>query len=883
MRAISFADQMCLLDDLIEQLSSVPHNNRELIDEANTYVDELPNDTRHAAMCRHIHELIRYCPDTNTQNIGRAARAGLAYLVTGGGPEPQKLSLLALRAHEYLLGLLVHQARRERGETTSYAPPTLSNEDRSKAEEIYRELLEAMDTPDTTLIAQTRAFVAEPGLPAGSLFVSRLLRNAEYLAQVLESGEEESCRRVARAALGYLILEEDSIDDRLGLIGFLDDAYILDTAVAVIEPAREPWIRLMESARISWPLLSEASVDNGAGGSVPVTRHVLTQAALLAEPQSSGSGPLDSALFVPTAGSTTILLAISVLAEMCLEVVEGSERLKREEEQDTFSSLSDVVTHLNGRELPQTVVVVAPVVACKTLCHKISIDGATAIDLLPLGTVDREGNAVSWGDKPGSPSLLFVDTLEQAAQFSEAHPATVRLVLVDLLVGEPVRSESDDSPASSSSTADDANFNEGPAHTLDEEASTFLRPRKQHSKSSVAASQDLLNRYMDEASTIARLTLDEENLLSQKMIIARARVARNAVKLGPSLFDGITPKNKRIAASFERYREIVREHVSSQAAGRPSDETDEEVERLIGELGLEDDHFARALQTQKVPLKEARAASRDDTKASTFKEQRGTSPDGFVQGHKKVGQALHEIEDVVTVLTRANLRLVLWMAKKYRTRSFYLDMIQEGNLGLMRASRKFDHRKGARFGSYAGWWIRQALEGYLSRQSRTIRIPVNTLSLIRRVTRAKQAMVDQQQRTPSMSELSDATGIQENDIKRALRIGHDLERGCVALDGPMDGEGTTSLGDIIPDRNAPQPLDEISGRQLAEEARKLLETLEPLESQVIHLRFGLGDNDRHTLAAIGDKVGLTKERIRQIELKALSKLRFRAKRAGVRP
>ena len=137
MRAISFADQMCLLDDLVEQLSSVPQSNRELIDEANTYVDELPEDTRHAALCRLIHELIRSCPDSVSQSNGRAARAGLAYLITGGGPQPQNLSVLALRAHEYLLGLLVHQARRERGETASYAPPTLSSEDRTKAEEIY--------------------------------------------------------------------------------------------------------------------------------------------------------------------------------------------------------------------------------------------------------------------------------------------------------------------------------------------------------------------------------------------------------------------------------------------------------------------------------------------------------------------------------------------------------------------------------------------------------------------------------------------------------------------------------------------------------------------------------------------------------------------------
>ena len=875
MRSISFADQMCLLDDLVEQLCAVSHPNSQLIKDAKVYVARLPEDTRHAALCRHIHELIRSCPATRIAPSGKAARAGLSYLVTGGGPEPQNLSALALRAHEYLLGLMVHQARRERGETTSYIPPALSNEDRNRAEEIYRELLETMDTPDALLIEQTRSFVDAPGLPAGSLFVSRLLRNAEFLAQVLESGDDEANRNVARAALGYLILEEDSIDDRLGLIGFLDDAYILDTAVAVIEPAREPWIRLMESARIAWPLLAEASVGLTTGQSAPVIRHVLTQAALLAEPQPPGSGPLDSALFVPTAGSPTILLGVSVLAEMCLEVVEGSARLKREEEQDTFSSLSDVVSSLDGRPLPQTVVVVAPIAQSQALCEHILIDGATVTELLPLGHVDAEGNTHSWGEEHRSPRLLFVDTLEQAAQFEEEHPGSVRMVLVDLLVGEAADASEGPAKEAAQSTGEDIDEDALP---VDEEASGFLRPRKQHSKRSVAASQDLLNRYMDEASTIARLTLEEENRLSDKMIDARTRMWRSAHKMGPGLFDSLTPANKRVAASFDRYREVAREHLQHMSSASADEELTAAHGRQIAELGLEDDHFAQALKAHKATYSGARK-----NKPPQFKEQKGTSPEQFVEGYKHIRLALHEIEECVTVLTRANLRLVLWMAKKYRGRSFYLDMIQEGNLGLMRASRKFDHRKGARFGSYAGWWIRQALEGYLSRQSRTIRIPVNTLSLIRRVTRAKQAMGDQQQRVPTASELSKATGIDESDVKRALRIGHDLERGCVALDGPMDGESSASLSDVIPDPNAPQPLEEISGRQLAEEARRLLETLEPLESEVIHLRFGLGDHDRHTLAAIGEKVGLTKERIRQIELKALSKLRFRAKRAGVRP
>jgi RNA polymerase primary sigma factor len=247
---------------------------------------------------------------------------------------------------------------------------------------------------------------------------------------------------------------------------------------------------------------------------------------------------------------------------------------------------------------------------------------------------------------------------------------------------------------------------------------------------------------------------------------------------------------------------------------------------------------------------------------------------------RRAGQRL---DHVVDELTRRNLRLVLWMARKYKNRTFYLDMIQEGNVGLMRAARKFDHRKGARFGSYAGWWIRQSIEGFLSRHSRTIRIPVNTLGAVRRIGKAELDLAEKNHRAPSDAELAVVTGIAVDEVARARRVAHDLEKGCVALDGPIDGEHGATLNDVIPDVDAAAALDRLDNEQMEGAARELLGSLEAVEARVLNMRFGLVDDERWTLAEVGEQIGLTKERIRQIEMKALGKLRFRAKRLGVRP
>jgi RNA polymerase sigma factor (sigma-70 family) len=888
MHALSFADQMCLLDELVTALSDIDTDDGALIAEARAWTARLDGNLAWAdTFLRSVDELIETLGRVESRDARANARGGLAYLSRSGGPEPENLSQLALQAHAFVLSLVVHKVRKSLGHTSAYVPPELSAEDRGRAADILEDLRKNPIAPDDQLLTETRKFCVDPGIPTGSLFVRRLLRNAEFLANVLETKADEQETATARAALGYLILEEDSIDDRMGLVGFLDDAWILDQAVASIEPAREPWLRLIECAADAWPLLSEASISHEGDTAVPVSQFILTDAALLAEPLVSGGGALESALFIPTAGSTPVLLGAAAVIELLRESVEGPKRLRSDLDTLTAGTLTSLVEASRNRTIEQFVIVAAPEQRARGLVKSIMIDGSALDELIPLGGISADGRVERWSEDPLGiePLLVFVPSLEDAAALAEARRGQVRFILVDFEVAsgdEPVEAVEAAEPLELPELEPEADEeDEEPVKAKPAPRKTRPKRRRKASTTAVAASVDLLNRYMDEASAISRLTPEDECEISIRMIAARQRLASGVARMGPTALVGITISDKVPPSVVQRFTTLAGQRL--KAKGSKLEAIVEEQVRLLGEMNFQDEDFAEIAKLRKPELSQARAARRDAALAERLRRSWRTAPEDFVAGYKELAEANADVESCVVTLTRSNLRLVLWMAKRYRNRSFYLDMVQEGNLGLMRAGRKFDHRKGARFGSYAGWWIRQAIEGYLSRHSRTIRIPVNTLSQVRRVSKVEQALTDTLQRAPTLDEIGGQLGMSAAEVRRARRIGHDLERGCVALDGPIDRESGTTLNEVIPDKEQPLPLEEISSRQMAEEARRLLETLEPLENRVIHLRFGIGENERHTLAAIGEMVGLTKERIRQIELKALGKLRFRAKRTGVRP
>jgi RNA polymerase primary sigma factor len=364
------------------------------------------------------------------------------------------------------------------------------------------------------------------------------------------------------------------------------------------------------------------------------------------------------------------------------------------------------------------------------------------------------------------------------------------------------------------------------------------------------------------AEPAAPATLEE----LKKKLIARGKtqgsLTYEEINSTFDVLEEITPE--QLDEFFEELTGAGIELVDEQKDEKPESEREEEVEQTVPDgLSLDDPVRMYLKEIGRVPL-----LSMEQEKSLAMRIEAGELESS--RNGQADSQVVDSGEEAKRQLTEANLRLVVSIAKKYVGRGMlFLDLIQEGNLGLIRAVEKFDYRKGYKFSTYATWWIRQAITRALADQARTIRIPVHMVETINRLIKVSRQLLQELGREPSVEEIAESMALTPEKVREVMKISQEP----ISLETPIGEEEDSHLGDFIEDQEAVAPAEAASVMLLKEKMQDVLQNLTERERKVLVLRFGLEDGHQRTLEEVGQEFGVTRERIRQIEAKALRKLR----------